>query len=406
MSIKNQIMLISGIGISNLGSWIYLIAINLFILNLTGSAAAVAGLYIIRPVAVLLTNTWAGSIIDRVNKRTLLIMVDVLRGLLIVFIPFLESIWAIYLIMLLVNIAGAFFGPASNVFITRLIPGESRKQFNAYLSMATSGSFLIGPAIAGLLIIQFNTDICMYINAASFFICALFIRLLPDKDKAESTITERINLNTLLRDWQEVILFSKTASYFMLVYLVFQTAMLLGFALDSQEATFIKNHLKLSEVDYGLITSLTGAGSLAGSFASAFFSRKLSVRMLMGLGMLFVGTGYIIFYTSSGFYIATAGFILLGFFMSFANTGYITFFQKNVPTGIMGRFGSITDMIQGLFQIILTLILGLAAELFSLYTVCLLFAIAAASLSIILCSTIYLPSKTAYFIETDVNTIS
>ncbi|WML47028.1 hypothetical protein RCG23_15645 [Neobacillus sp. PS3-34] len=58
---KNSFLLISGIGISNLGNWIYLIAINLLVLKLTGSAAAVAGIYIIRPLAMLFTNTWQGA---------------------------------------------------------------------------------------------------------------------------------------------------------------------------------------------------------------------------------------------------------------------------------------------------------------------------------------------------------
>ena len=66
---KNPILLLSGIGISYLGSWIYLIAINLSVLQMTGSAAAVAGLNINRPIDVWITNTWSGSVIDRVHKR-------------------------------------------------------------------------------------------------------------------------------------------------------------------------------------------------------------------------------------------------------------------------------------------------------------------------------------------------
>lgn len=119
---KYPILLISGIGISNLGNWIYLIAINISILNLTGSAAAVAGLYVIRPIAILLTNTWAGSLIDRVNKRRVMITVDIIRGILIFVIPFMSSLWSIYSVLLLISIAGAFFGPSSSVYITKLVP--------------------------------------------------------------------------------------------------------------------------------------------------------------------------------------------------------------------------------------------------------------------------------------------
>ncbi|MDQ0174771.1 hypothetical protein J2S08_000604 [Bacillus chungangensis] len=66
---KNPSLLILGIGVSNFGNWIYLVALNLLILERTGSPAAVAGLYVIRPIATIFTNIWAGSFIDRLNKR-------------------------------------------------------------------------------------------------------------------------------------------------------------------------------------------------------------------------------------------------------------------------------------------------------------------------------------------------
>lgn len=124
---KNPILLISGIGVSYLGNWIYLIALNISILNLTGSATAVAGLYIIRPIAVLITNTWSGSVIDRVNKRRLMISIDIIRGVLVFVIPFISSLWTIYTVLLLINIAGSFFGPSSSVYITKLVPPVNRK---------------------------------------------------------------------------------------------------------------------------------------------------------------------------------------------------------------------------------------------------------------------------------------
>src|SRR5690606_34653094 len=88
--------------------WMYLVALNLKILNMTGSPAAVAGLFIIRPIAVLLTNTWSGSVIDRINKRRLLVLTDIVRGFLVFCIPFLESLWLIYIILLIINVFGAF----------------------------------------------------------------------------------------------------------------------------------------------------------------------------------------------------------------------------------------------------------------------------------------------------------
>lgn len=85
--------------------------------------------------------------------------------------------------------------------------------------------------------------------------------------------------------------------------------------------------------------------------------------------------------------------------MAFANTGYATFFQNNVPVEMMGRFGSMAEMFQGIVQIVLTLILGLTAELFSLQLVCLIFSIASLLLAAILFIAVMIPARSDYFEE-------
>ncbi|MGE7907235.1 MFS transporter [Peribacillus sp. NPDC094092] len=396
---KNPILLISGIGVSYLGNWIYLIALNISILNLTGSATAVAGLYIIRPIAVLITNTWSGSVIDRVNKRRLMISIDIIRGVLIFVIPFISSLWTIYTVLLLINIVGSFFGPSSSVYITKLVPPVNRKRFNSIMSLASSGAFLLGPAISGVIIMYAGTEICIVINAITFIICAFFIYLLPDVDEDLDNIREPVRWKTLINDWKAVREFIKGAKFFLSVYLLFQCAMLIGFALDSQEVTFIKQHLVLSDGDYGLIVSITGIGALGGATVAAVVSKKLQLRLFIGAGMLLTSMGYVMFYASFNFITATLSFVFLGFFMAFANAGYATFFQNNVPVAIMGRFGSMADMVQGIIQIGLTLLLGLTIEWFSLQVVCIIFSLIGAILATVLFITIFIPSKAGYFEE-------
>ncbi|MEK4146599.1 MFS transporter [Robertmurraya sp. FSL W8-0741] len=390
---KNPILLILGIGISYLGNWIYLIALNLSILELTGSAAAVAGLYIIRPIAILLTNTWAGSVIDRVNKRRLMIMIDLVRGLLVFCIPFIGSLLIIYALLLLINIVGAFFGPSSTVYIAKLVPQENRKRFNSIMSMTNSGAFLLGPAIAGVLIMYFGTELCMMINAVTFLVCAFFIFLLPNVEEGQHRNRERVGWQLLINDWRTVTTYVMKAKFFMIVYALFQTAMLIGFALDSQEVTFIKQILQLSDWEYGVIVSITGVGALAGAFVSAVIAKKVPLKWYLGAGMFLTSVGYAWFYSSNSFITATAAFVFLGFFMAFANAGYATFFQNNVPVSIMGRFGSMADMLQGIVQIGFTLILGFLAEWFSLQLVCLIFSVVGACFALALLITVLLPLK-------------
>ena len=89
---KNPLLLLLGIGVSNLGAWIYLIALNLIVLDMTGSPLAVSILYILIPIATLCTNFWSGSFIDRLNKKNLMISLDVVRALFIFLLPFMDSL--------------------------------------------------------------------------------------------------------------------------------------------------------------------------------------------------------------------------------------------------------------------------------------------------------------------------
>nr|WP_319418004.1 MFS transporter [Virgibacillus necropolis] len=119
---RNSFLLLFGVGISTLGDFIYLVAINILVINMTGSPAAVAGLWIMGPIASILTKFWSGSIIDRVNKRRLMIGTDIIRAVLVVIIPFLSSIWYIYIVLFFLSVSKAFFDPTSMTYITTLIP--------------------------------------------------------------------------------------------------------------------------------------------------------------------------------------------------------------------------------------------------------------------------------------------
>ena len=81
---------------------------------------------------------------------------------------------------------------------------------------------------------------------------------------------------------------------------MFQCARLIGFALDSQ-VTFIKQHLELSDSDYGVIVSITGIGALKGATVAAVVSKKLQLRLFIGAGMLLTSIGYVLFYASFNF---------------------------------------------------------------------------------------------------------
>lgn len=397
--LKKYGLLLGGFGFSYFGNWIYLIALNLLVLDLTGSAAAVAGIYIVGPAARILTSFIAGSIIDRSNKRRLMIYSDIIRGLLVCFVPFMGSLWVIYTILFISNMVGAFFGPSSTFFITKYVADEEKKRFNAWLGMLSSGAFLIGPAIAGVLIISVGTTWTIIVNGITFFVCALAISAMPDVDEEHKGIRLHIRIKEIASDYNIVKQFMKADLTFIRIYLVYQIALMLAFALDSQEVTFLKQDLAVSDQVYGLIISIAGIGSLIGSSVAAGLTSKLSLRAYFGYGLLLTMTSYTAFYASEYLWTALIAFIGLGFFMAFSNAGYETYYQRNVPTALMGRFGSVAALFQNIIQILFTFILGLVSEVFTLQQSAIAFGLISVACTLLLLVLVYSKASARHFIE-------
>jgi MFS family permease len=391
-------LLLSAIGISCLGDFIYLIAINILVLDLTKSPAAIAGLYMIRPIASIFTSFWSGSIIDRFDQRKMMMFLDIFRGLLVACIPFLSSLWQIYAFVFFINMASSLFNPTSTVYITRLIPQHQRKQFNSFQSLIQSGSFLIGPALAGVLLLVWTVDLAIFVNAATFLLSGLLILFLPSLvAETSETSNASLSIRTLIEDWKTVIGFCYKAPYIILVYTLFQLAMVLTMALDSQEVSFIRQVLNLSKTDYGLLVSIAGAGYVAGALCNSMIVKYLSTRWLIGVGTLWVSGGYIIYSFSTSFLMVAVGFIVLAFFLAFANTGFLTFYQQNVPVAIMGRVSSALGMFQSLLQIACTFAFGMAAQMFSIQPVIIAGSCTMLVISIFLLVAVTLPSKVNFY---------
>ncbi|MBK5499912.1 MFS transporter [Peribacillus sp. TH14] len=399
LSWKYPSILLLGIGISNFGAWVYFIALNLIVLELTNSALAVAGLYIVKPIAALFTNVWAGSVIDRINKRNLMVALDLFRAVFIALLPLTSSIWVIYSVVFVINMAGAMFGTTSRSYITKLIPIEQRKRFNSLRSLIDSGAFLIGPAIAGILFLIGTPILAIYINAVALFLSGIITLFMPnlEKDRSLEQSDSYLSWKIIKQDWAIVLNFSRQYSYIMFIYFLFSRMMVMATAIDSQEAAFAKAVLFLTDTDYGFLVSIAGAGIIAGALVNTMIVSKIQISFLIGLGSLFVSVGYIIYSFSSSFSIAALGFFIIAFSLAFANTGYQTFYQNNIPVEIMGRVGSVFGLLEACLIIITTTIVGVSAQFISIQFVVITGSIIMFALTILLFILSMKPSKSRYY---------
>lgn len=367
---KYPAILLLGIGVSNLGSWVYFIALNLIILDMTNSPLALSILYIMSPLAGLITNIWAGSLVDRVNKRSLMIVLDFVRAVVICVLPLMQSVWMIFGAVLIIQMASRLFGLGSFVYITKLIPKTLRPRFNSLNSLLGSGAFLLGPAIAGLLF-MFGTPLAaIYINGAALFFSGMITFLMPNLEDGKlqkESEAAKFSIHAIKSDFQLVARYYRKHLLVMAVCLTFAGLMVvMASAVDSLEAAFSTMVLGLNEGEYGFLVSIAGAGILIGALCNASIVKRVSLAALISIGSIGNVIGYIIYAFSHSITVAGIGFFVLAFFVSFANTGFATFYQNTIPVENMGRIGGINGFIESVLTIIMTVLFGAMAQYFSI----------------------------------------
>lgn len=358
---KQPLLLLTGVGISNLGAWVYFIALNLIVLEMTQSPFAVSVLYILVPLAALCANFWSGTVIDRTDTRRLMLLLDALRAVVVFSLAFIDSLALIYVLVFLLNVASSVFESASLVYMTKLVPSNDRQRFNALKNFVQSAGFILGPAIAGLLFMIGSPTLAIQLNALALLVSVGILALLPTLYTARDEV-EVFSVRMIIEDWKTVVRFASTKRYVTLVYSLFCVMTIFMSGLDSLEASFATQVLDFSEGRYGFLVSVAGAGIIAGSIINATFSTRMTLPFLISFGATMTPVGYLIFAFSESFVVASVGFFLLTFALSFANTGFLSFYQNNVPSELMGRFSGVINVAESILVIGLTFGIGLLAE--------------------------------------------
>lgn len=363
---RDPTLLLTSIGISSIGDFIYLVTINIIVYQLTGSAAAVAGLWIVSPLTNIVTKFWTGSFIDYRSKRKVMIVTYIMRALFICFIPFAPNMVVIYGILVVLSVAKAFFNPSSMTYIAILVPKEKRKRFNSIRSFASSGAFIVGPAIGGALILLTSVETTLWLNALFFLFSAFLLFFLPEKENIDKETIPPLTIPQVVKDFTVVQNYMSHNKYVSFIYFGFIIIMIFSFAMDAQEVVFTQQVIGLSEMEYSLLISITGIGSVIGALLLSVFSNFFSLRYMIVIGLVMMTIGYVIYAFSWSFLSIVVGFVILGFFNVFLNAGITTFYQNNVPVEIMGRVTSIYQLIQSAIQVVFILAIGFTADIISL----------------------------------------
>jgi MFS family permease len=171
-------LLFTGQTVSQLGDWFNSVAVYALLLDLTGSATFVAWMMIVQFLPIAVVAPMAGVVVDRVDRRRLMIAADLVRGILILGLLLVrqrEDVWLAYVVMAPTVAASAFFEPARTATIPNIKTPHELMPANALSAATWSAMLAVGASVGGLMTSLAGRNVAFGINALSFFVSAAFI---------------------------------------------------------------------------------------------------------------------------------------------------------------------------------------------------------------------------------------
>lgn len=360
MKERNFLLYTAGILVSFIGSGVQDVALPLFILDVTGSGKAMGTFMIISTVPRLLLYPVAGVIGDRVNRKWIMVWTDVGRGIVILFLALLASqerltIPLLFSFQIAVSFMNALFSPATQAMLPDIVRDEELMKATSIVEAVTSFSYLVGPALGGVIYGLWGVEAAFLVNGISFLgsgVSEIFITY-PQKTKKLERVQE------VVEDLKEGISFIKThRGLLVLLVLGLVMTLLIGPVLVVLVPYVLRVTLHVSPAQFGVVQTAFMAGLLTGNvvIGSVFAKKKVEKMLTMGLvahaGVMcvfavLIAAGSV--ESANVFARLFCVFMGLGVSTAFVNTPLDVGFQRLTPTEYRARVFSVSGVvIQGM----------------------------------------------------------
>lgn len=369
------LLLWAGQFVSQIGDRLAALAFPWLVYTATGSAVGTGAVFAIYTLPYMLFGVFAGVAVDRVDKRRLMIVVDLVRAGLVLTVPLLatRSLAAVYVLAFVIASAGVFFDPARLAILPEIVPPGRLLRANSLISTAENLTEILGWALAGLLLAAVSTSVAFELDAATFLVSAAALALMrhqaPAREVAERSVRAlgrelREGLSFLFRDR------GVRANTVMIIVCVAG----LGAAYPLT-FLFAVRVLGGGTRAFGTLEAAVGVGYLAGSLALVALASRVRKGRVMIAGLAAMGACLALVGVTGSVWTAALPLALFGLANAAVLIAVDTYLQQAIPEGLRGRvLGSRFTLTQGTYA--LSVLVG--GALAGFLDVRLLFAVAGA----------------------------
>jgi dTMP kinase len=359
--------LLAAMSVSSLGDWVGFLAVTSLVANLAGGAGgaafAVSGLMLARTLPAVLFGPLAGTLVDRIDRKRIMVIADIARGGMYAAMVFLGQLWAIYVLSFLIECLSLAWGPARDASLPNLVPRRQLGNANSMALASTYGTLPLG-GIVFTLLVGLNTllshaipllrgrdhAVPLFVDAATFLFSAAMISRVTVRSPVGRAIG-RLELSRVWRDVIDGIRFLREDSIASAMTAGIVVAFSAVGAVLALGPIFVVRTLDAGNAGWGFIVTAFGVGIGLGMASATPVARILERVAIFPWSLVIAAGTLFVLAAMPNLELAAVVTVWLGAFCGLAwVTGY-TLLQENVLDEFRGRtFASLTVLSRmGLF---------------------------------------------------------
>ena len=294
----------------------------------------------------------AGVWVDRLRRRPILILADVVRGISLASIPIAYvagalTIWQLYVVGFINGVMTVFFDIAYQSYLPSLVEREQINDGNAKLETSRSVAQIAGPGFAGALIAAITAPIAIVVDSLSFAGSAFFVWLIRKRESTLETQAGRQGSDRNMRaEIAEGLRYVLGHRYLKNIAACTAIGNFFAGVTFSITLLYLAREIGLSPQVIGIVLAVGNLGSLAGAVLANRIARTLGVGRTILLGAILMGPPLLLVPLAprepgqlTVFMIAASGFIL-GFAAVVYNINQVSLRQALTPERMQGRMNA------------------------------------------------------------------
>lgn len=356
---RNIGLLFGGQVISIAGDLVLFVALPFWVYQLTGSAMATGFMFAALTIPQLVFSPIAGVFVDRLDRKRLMIISDLLRAALVaayLVVNTADQIWIIYLLAFCESAVSQFFRPSVTAIVPNLVEGETElAQANATLGSSWAIGQLAGPALGGLLVARFGPHAAALFDAVTYVVSAALVIFIhaPHRDMGHEKLRDvRHALGEITRQMIEGVNVVLARPALRVVFASIALLFLSQGVINVLLVVIINQLYHAGAQEFGWLVSAQGVGGVIGAVMVGAIAARVSPRAMVIGGGVLAGLLFLVMVNQPSIYVAIGLIVFLGMSVVTFDVGLTTLLQLNSEDSNRGRVSGLMQTVMAIAQLI------------------------------------------------------